>query len=273
MEGGILRLSSVSVGTPAYDPHYFETLPQVEEGHFWFVARREFVLDALRSAVPDLAERPLLDVGCGSGGLLKFLEENGVPMCGACDAYPEALRIARSRSSAPLFLVDEGRRPPLGPGQRLVGLFDVLEHLDDDLGTLSWLASVLEPGGFLVLTVPAHPALFDETDVLARHRRRYRRSELASKLRAAGFEIRTLTHFMALLAPAIYAGRRIGRWVGLGGSSAVARRDSELRIVPGLNGALLALLRLERRLFRRLPLPLGTSLLAIAVRSSGGGGP
>lgn len=272
LEDGILRLASVPVGARAYDPHYFETLPLVEEHHFWFVARREMVLAALRRAVPDLATRPLFDVGCGSGGLLKFLEAKGVPVGGACDAYPEALRIARSRCSAPLVLVDEGRDPPLGPGQRLVGLFDVLEHLDDDVGTLSWLASVLEPGGVLALTVPAHPALFDEADVLARHRRRYRRAELAGKLQGAGFEIRTLTHFMALLAPALFVGRRIRRLVGVGGSTAAARRDAELRVVPGLNGVLLALLRLECLLARRLPLPFGTSLLAIATRSTGRSG-
>lgn len=271
MEDGILRLASVAAGAPGYDPHYFNTLPQVEERHFWFVARREWVLAALRWAVGDLADRPLLDVGCGSGGLLAFLERNGVPIAGACDAYPEALRIARSRSQVPLFLTAEGQRPPLGPGQRLVGLFDVLEHLDDDRGMLSWLASVLEPGGVLAVTVPAHPALFDETDVLAHHRRRYRRAELASKLGAAGFEIRALTHFMFPLAPALYLGRRIGRWRGLGGATATARRDAELRVIPGLNGMLLGLLRLERRLFGRVSLPMGTSILAIAVRSDGAG--
>jgi SAM-dependent methyltransferase len=267
----ILRLVTSPGSAAGYDPHYFATLPQVETSHFWFVARREMVLAALRRAVPDLAARPLFDVGCGSGGLLQFLESRGVPVCGACDAYPEALRIAGSRSDAPLVLVDEGRNPPLGPGHRLVGLFDVLEHLDDDEGTLSWLASVLEPGGVLALTVPAHPALFDEADVLACHRRRYRRSELESKLRGAGFEIRTLTYFMALLAPAILVGRRLKRLTGIGGRTAAARRDAELRVVPVLNGGLLALLRLERLLTRVLPLPFGTSLLAIAVRGGEGG--
>ena len=54
--------------------------------------------------------------------------------------------------------MDEGRVPPLGAGYSLVSLFDVLEHIDDDLGTLRHTESILEPGGFLVLTVPAHPS-------------------------------------------------------------------------------------------------------------------
>jgi SAM-dependent methyltransferase len=266
LRDGVLGLVSGSRGAAAYDPHYFATLPEVEERHFWFVARRETILEQLRRWVPDLATRPLFDVGCGSGGLLSFLESQGVPLQGACDAYAEGLRIARSRCRAPLVLVDEGRKPPLGPGYSMLGLFDVLEHLDDDVGTLAWLASRLAPGGVLVLTVPAHPSLFDEMDVLARHRRRYRRGELREKLAGAGLEVRALTHFMSPLVPAILLGRGLGRLLRLGGASASARRDAELRVVPGLNALALGVLRLERRLGRFVKLPLGSSLLAVAAR-------
>jgi len=40
----------------------------------------------------------------------------------------------------------------------------------------------------------------------------------------------------------------------------------EFRVVPLLNGALLALLSLERFLIRRLSLPFGSSILAVAAR-------
>ena len=131
------------------------------------------------------------------------------------------------------MLVDEGRFPPLGPGYGLVSLFDVLEHIDDDTGTLRHIFSILEPGGVLVLTVPAHPFLFDEMDELAHHRRRYRGSELGHKLRDAGFEVRRLTHFMAPLVPLVAVrwlrARRVaadeGRRSG-GGWSCVSSRGS-----------------------------------------------
>ena len=72
-EPGIMCLVAGGVGIPGFDPHYFETLSAVEEEHFWFVARRQVILDALRRAVPDLGERPLFDIGCGTGGLVSFL--------------------------------------------------------------------------------------------------------------------------------------------------------------------------------------------------------
>lgn len=263
---GILHLTAGAAGAKGYDPHYFAALPNVEDTHFWFVHRREVILAALRRGVADWPTRPLFDVGCGSGGLLAFLARSGVPVAGACDAYIQGLRLCRQRVAAPLVLLDEGAAPPLAPGHRLLGMFDVLEHLDDDVGVLRGLRAALAPRGVLILTVPAHPWLFDEMDTLAHHRRRYRLGELREKLEAAGFERVQVRHFMALLVPLLVAARALGRllrgWFG----NATARRDAELRIVPLLNPVLLGLLRLEGGLSRLLPLPFGTSLVAVARR-------
>jgi SAM-dependent methyltransferase len=261
---GILDLRAGRVGAAGFDPHYFPALAEVEREHYWFATRREVVRDVLRDAVPDLAERSLFDVGCGSGGLLAFLAESGVRVAGACDVYPESLALVRRRVVEPLLLVDEGRFPPLGTGQTLLSLFDVLEHIDDDLGTLRQLFEVLEPGGILVLTVPAHPFLFDEMDEIAFHRRRYTRRQLGSRLRAAGFNVRHLAHFMAPLVPLVTL-----RWAARAlrfRKSARQRREAELRVTPVLNGLMRALLRLERPLVRAAALPFGTSLVAVAER-------
>jgi SAM-dependent methyltransferase len=262
---GILRLVAGRTGAPGYDPHYFRTLVDVESRHFWFVARARLIRAALGWCVGDLGRRALFDIGCGSGGLLAFLGATGVRLAGACDAYPESLEIVRRRVATPLVLVDEGPLPPLGPGHSLLGMFDVLEHMDDDEGILRFLGSVLSPGGVLVLTVPAHPFLFDEMDEIAHHRRRYRRSELGDKLRAAGFEIRMLTHFMSPLVPPLLLVRWVGRLLSRG-DDAHARREVEFRVVPVFNGAMRALLALERLFLRVLPMPFGSSILAVAVR-------
>ena len=184
---------------------------QVEDRHFWFVGRRQVVLSALRRAVPDLASRRLFDVGCGSGGLLAFLSRSGVGVAGACDVYPESLRLVRAQLDAPLVLVDEGRPLPLGRGYDLLGMFDVLEHIDDDVGALRALRESLAPGGALVLTVPAHQWLFDEMDEIAFHRRRYDRAGLRRALEESGFEVRLLSHFMSPLVPLLVLMRSAGR--------------------------------------------------------------
>jgi SAM-dependent methyltransferase len=270
-ENGILDLRMGSQGAPGFDPHYFAFLAESDRKHFWFRARREVIFDAIAPVVGDGKEGGLFDVGCGSGGLLQYLAERGVRVVGACDAYPQSLRIVRERVRAPLLLVDEGRLPPLGAGYSLLGLFDVLEHIDEDVETLRFLHSILEPGGHLVLTVPAHPFLFDEMDELAHHRRRYRRRELAEKLRAAGFEVKVLTHFMSPLVPLLVLARLLGRLV-FGRKRAWERRNAELSVFPALNAALGAVLRVERAVIRRASLPFGSSILALAARPRGAGG-
>ena len=265
---GVLHLVLGRRGDAGFDPHFFPLLYEVEDRHFWFVGRRRVVLEALQRAVPDLDRRRIFDIGCGTGGLLSFLGQSGIPLAGACDAYVESLAIVRKRCAAPLILVDEGRPVPLGEGHSLVAMFDVLEHIDDDRETLVSVRRSLEPGGSLVVTVPAHPALFDEMDEIACHRRRYTRSELRAKLEEAGFEVRILTHFMSPLVPLLMATRWVGRFVSRSRNpqEARARRRVEFRIVPGLNSLLGAILALERILLRFTSLPFGSSLLAVASR-------
>jgi SAM-dependent methyltransferase len=262
---GILDLTTLAANSGGYDPHFFETLPLVEDRHFWFLARREVVREALLRHVPDAASRALFDIGCGSGGLLGFLERH-VPLAGGCDGHRLGLEIARRRTSAPLLLVNDDRPPPLGAGQSLLAMFDVLEHIDDDAGTLRFLWGALAPGGVLVLTVPAHMFLFGEMDRLARHRRRYSRGELRGKLERAGFEVRRLTYFMAPLVPLLLLFRQADRLLGALGHRSRARTTQEVSVVPVFNEVMSAVLLLERLWLRRFSLPVGSSLIAVASR-------
>ncbi len=267
IEDGILDLRLGRRGAAGYRPEYFASLERFERRHFWFAARRRTVLRALRRTVPDLASRRLVDIGCGGGNTTKFLADHGVPLAAGFDAYPEALAFARRRIEVPLVLMDEGRRLPLAFGQQLIGMFDVLEHIDDDTGTLEHLASLLVPGGIAALTVPAHPFLFDEMDTLACHRRRYDAAGLRRTLGAAGFRIRLLSHFMFPLLPLLMASRMAGRWLTRW-RTPLQHRSVELRPIPVLNGLLGLLLRLEGPALGRVSLPLGSSLIAIAERRS-----
>jgi hypothetical protein len=117
-----------------------------------------------------------------------------------------------------------------------------------------------------VITVPAHPFLFDEMDVLAHHRRRYRLPELREKLERSGFEIRALFHFMAPLVPLLVLARTLGRLSGGARVRAAERRAAELSVVSGLNQTLAALLAVERRSLPWFSAPFGSSILAVAVR-------
>jgi len=78
---------------------------------------------------------------------------------------------------------------------------NVLEHIDDDLGALSLVVDCLEPGGEMLILVPAHPRLFGRLDVRFGHRRRYTRSTLRELVAGAGAEVVSVRAFNLLGIP------------------------------------------------------------------------
>jgi len=70
-----------------------------------------------------------------------------------------------------------------------VAIFDVLQHLDDDVAMLEALRSAIVPGGGLVITVPQHQWLWSAVDEFSHHRRRYGRRGLVERIRQAGFRV------------------------------------------------------------------------------------
>jgi SAM-dependent methyltransferase len=148
----------------------------------------------------------------------------------------------------------------------VVGMFDVLEHITDDVGVLQDVRRMLAPGGAILLTVPAHMSLWSYFDVAAHHARRYSADELTTKLERAGFEVEYVTQFMRAIYPLVWLGRRVKAALGRR-EDAVAMTQRELRVTPGLNGLLGAALAGEAELVRRRRrINLGTSLLAVGRR-------
>jgi hypothetical protein len=124
---------------------------------------------------------------------------------------------------------------------------NVLEHIEDDRTALEAMRRVLEPGGHLVLLVPALRVLYGSLDQALGHFRRYTPAELGTKLAAAGFELHHLEYFNLAGVP--------GWWF----AGRVLRR----RLIPGVAlrwyEALVPLFRLEVL----LPWRVGQSLIAI----------
>jgi SAM-dependent methyltransferase len=251
-----------------YDPAHFANLFAVEDRHFWFRSRNEVISRLVKRAVAEL--RPgyrVLEVGCGDGNVLRFLERacpNGTVV--GMDYFAEGLRYARRRSGCPLVQGDMAR-PPFRQTFQLIGMFDVLEHLADDRRVLCDLRQMLDTGGRLLLTVPAHQSLWSDFDEASGHCRRYARSELARKLTEAGYRVDFITEYMTGIYPLVWLSRRL-RGAGNRSGEVADAVKRELRVVPGLNHLLYLLLAGEARWiggFR--PLPMGTSLVVVASRS------
>src|SRR5947209_2599289 len=71
--------------------------------------------------------------------------------------------------------------------------FNVLEHVEDDVGALVNMRHILTPGGRLLLIVPALSWIFGTVDRSLGHYRRYTPAVLRARMAAAGFEIEQLS--------------------------------------------------------------------------------
>jgi 2-polyprenyl-3-methyl-5-hydroxy-6-metoxy-1,4-benzoquinol methylase len=139
----------------------------------------------------------MLDVGCGSGGMVWWLQQQGYPEAGGIDVSPEQIEVARSlgvRGVEQADLRDYLRGRP-GRYDRIF-LRDVLEHFErpDILAILDLCRTALRPGGAVVLQVPnAEPPLGGRIrwgDMT--HEMAFTESSLQQLLRTTGFDRVTL---------------------------------------------------------------------------------
>ncbi|MEO7134082.1 MAG: class I SAM-dependent methyltransferase [Vicinamibacterales bacterium] len=253
-----------------YNPDFYSPLFDAEDRHFWFRSRNCVLEQIIAAETAPFADGfRVLEVGCGTGYVLRMLHETCRRGCViGMDLFADGLVLAKQRSAAPVVRGTIEAAPFALPFD-LIGLFDTLEHIDDDAAVLDNLRKLLRSGGVLCVTVPAYEELWSDFDVESQHCRRYSPEVLYARLRKAGFTIDYLTPFMATLYPLARIGRlwsdarrRRNRDGGTDGKSAVV---DQLRIRPGINGMLTLLLAQEARLIAaRKQLPIGTSLLAVA---------
>ena len=155
----------------------FTHMAATETTHWWFVGRRA-VIDALLDGVDLPASGAILEVGCGTGGNLASLARRG--RIQAFEPHIDALAFARERH--PGMDIRQGALPDELPYEKgsfdLVGALDVLEHVEDDQRSAEALVQLTRPGGWLLVTVPAHQALWGSHDRRLHHRRRYGRDQL-----------------------------------------------------------------------------------------------
>ena len=160
VENGILRLALGREGAPGYDPHFFNTLERIEGRHFWFVARREVILDALRRAVPDLERRGLFDIGCGSGWLSEAIatELDGSGTVYAVELQESHIENLRRRALPGIVPVLSEPGDVSLPENSLdvAMLHDVASHIDGSARKSFYesVRSALRPGGRLVVFGP-----------------------------------------------------------------------------------------------------------------------
>ena len=160
----------------------FQLHAEIEQRHWWFVARRRILRRLVAEVVPPSPDALIVDIGCGTGGNVAALADSY--RCVGIDTSAEAIALARRRFPQVQFIA--GCAPndlgPLAGQAKLLLLTDVLEHIEDDYLALSEILTATSPGCHLLITVPADESLWSQHDESFGHYRRYDRQRLRRRL-------------------------------------------------------------------------------------------
>jgi SAM-dependent methyltransferase len=229
----------------------YDNMARQESTHWWYTGMATLSARWLRTLPGNLA---ILDAGCGTGGNLRRLRAFGRPF--GMDVSVRALQLADG--AGPLVRADIQALPYRDASFGLVTSFEVLCQLplNGDVTALREFVRVLQPGGWLLLRLPAHRWLFSAHDRFVQTQHRYGRAELLAKLRGVGlFPCRVRYANSLLFLPAVF-------WRLWQRHQPDA---SDVRALPAwLNACLRMLLRAERY----CPLPFGLSLLVLARKEA-----
>jgi ubiquinone/menaquinone biosynthesis C-methylase UbiE len=238
-----------------------EATARAEREHFWFRGFRRFVEPMLTKATGGRRDVAILDCGCGTGNNLTMLRRYG-RACGI-DITWSGLAYAHSRGERQVARASATCLPFPASQFDLITSFDVLYAFDDEMerDALNEMYRVLRPGGQILINVAALKALTGNHSVLGGEVRRYHRAELKDHLTRAGFTVLRITYTNFTLLP-IVAGVRFGQRL------AGYRESTAEMTVPSapVNRALSAVLAVEAAAIRLVNMPLGSSLLALALK-------
>ncbi len=260
VEGGILDLQPQVRGED-YKASSAENLARVYEKHFWFGSRNRIILDVLKRARRLLDVRRLIDLGCGNGYVTAMLEEAGYATLGI-DMHIDGLRIAEGIVGGSLIcamLEDVRLVEPVDA----VCLLDVIEHLTDDRQALLQAASLVRPGGFVLVTVPALMQLWSRYDVTCGHKRRYGAKTLRDLFVECGFEPLYVSYFFMFSVLPVWLQRRL---LHTGKKNAKIAGHGYTRPPHPLFNNIFRLLAAAERLLMSagIKIPFGTSLIGLA---------
>ena len=235
---------------------------EIEENSFWFQHRNEIIC----KIVNDFGNGDVVfDIGGGNGFVALALQKSGVETV-VVEPGPTGARHAKERglnSVVQSTLEDAGFAKNSIPA---MGLFDVLEHIEDDDKFLQSIHDYLKPEGRLFLTVPALSFLWSIDDVHAGHFRRYTTGSLASRLETNGFRVDYCSYFFWFLTPAVFVLRSIPSRLGLRKAVSTATATREHAPPSGLAGLILQTMRSveTKRIGQHRRMPIGTSCIAVA---------
>lgn len=241
-------------------PEEYRKMAEVEDMMWYYRALHRHIVSGLERSLGSGAVR-LIDVGCGTGGLLRRLAAAHPDWrCTGVDASPLAVKLARERTRADITTGDAARLPAGDGTVDAITCADVLYQVEDPAAVLAEFRRVLRPDGVAVVVAPAYQWLWSYHDEAVQSKRRFSRPELVRLLAAAGFRLEIATYLNLFVFPLVVLRRKV---------FPPREPTSDVRLYPRpVEWGFLLMARVEHAVLRiGLRLPFGSSVLVVARRA------
>ncbi len=237
---------------------------EVEDASYWFEHRNRIIVNAMRLFPP---QGWIADIGGGNGFVAQALQRDGFEVV-LIEPGKDGIRMSRERGIEQIIggaIQDIGINSAVIPA---AGLFDMIEHIQDDLAFLKDIHRMLVPGGRCYLTVPAYPMLYSFDDKYVGHFHRYTRKSLRALIEKAGMTFEYFTYFFTILPLPIFFLKTLPYRLGLSRNFNLERFQKQIKPSnTSLNALMLRLSDWEvKSLQRKKPIVFGSSLLAVASK-------
>lgn len=234
---------------------------QLEEGSFWFRHRNDCIVELVKRYKPNGL---FFDVGGGNGYVAKAIEEAGIETV-LIEPGEKGCLNAKKRNLKNIIcatIEDTGFKKESMPA---IGMFDVLEHMKNDIAVLKTMYDLLVKDGLIFISVPAYKILWSKEDELAGHFNRYTISSLSATLKAAGFEVLFATYMFSVLPMPIFFFRTISNKLGLDNNPGIINKltSHHKKNIPSINKIWAWELN---RIRKNKTIPFGGSCLVVAKK-------
>ena len=208
LQRGMLRMN----------PDEYIKLAEVEDRMWYFRSLHRHVLRLLNAGVGNVPAPRILDAGCGTGGLLRFLGQHRPSWrFSGIDLSPLACERARVVTAAEIMQGSVTALPYADESFDAIVSADVLPQVESPAQAVAELARCVRKGGTIVINAAAYPWLRSYHDEMAQSRHRFRRSEVVRLLTAAGLRPNFASYWNTLPLPLVVMRRKLlGRFPGRG---------------------------------------------------------
>jgi SAM-dependent methyltransferase len=256
-----------------FEEESYEWLERFERENFWYRIRNEILLSWINQYI--LKGSKFLEIGCGTGFVSQSIKENYDNDC--ADVSGEALSYCRNKNAAHNYyqidLCDEDLGSRIDISQYAgIGLFDVIEHIEEDEKALRNINRLMAPDALLFMTVPANRELWSEWDEYTCHKRRYSKKDFVQLLNRSGFRIERMSFFMCILYPLVRISRVAAVEKRIKSSSPGDNIQKTIHYIIGehsdLNRVLYSFFKIEVSLLNYTNLPFGVSIICVASKKN-----